>query len=262
MAREHLLCSASGIDTRGNVRSFTVYKLSGQTFAIYNDRGHKHISHPSRRVTERDIKSEICVVYDVSDINLEGNIQEALLASTWPASCKKCQNCGCGPTRRAYGRQGYCGLCHNMVGAITAFKAWDRAKPATFHGVPKSAQSDSIANYFSDAEFEIWRADHIRQAEKRLTWLRSREQKRQGEIAIDGADLEQKFTRLLHAVRGKASLSLKARGLIEIFGKEQRHALYMLLDEIEEQIPWRGFSSQNAYDLIHEHKLLAAGGGR
>jgi|GEM_PF-1455564 len=262
MAREQLLCSASGTDTHGNVRSFTVYKLSGQTFAIHNDRGHKHISHASRRVTERDIKAEISVVYAVANISLEGNIQEAALASTWAASCKKCQNCGCGPTRRAYGRQGYCGLCHNMVGAITALKAWDRAKPATFHRVPKSAQSGSIANYFSDAEFEIWRADHIRQAEKRLAWLRSREQKRQGKIAIDGGDLEQKFTRLLHAVRGKANLSSKARGLVGIFGKEQRHALYMLLDEIEEQIPWRGFSSQNAYDLIHEHKLLAANGGR
>ena len=90
MAREHLLCSASGTDMRANVRSFTIYKLSGQTFAIHNDRGHKHISHASRRVTDRDIKSEICVVYDVTNINLEGNIQEALLASTWPASCKKC----------------------------------------------------------------------------------------------------------------------------------------------------------------------------
>jgi hypothetical protein len=77
-----------------------------------------------------------------------------------------------------------------------------------------------------------------------------------------GRTLSKKITRLLHAVRGKANLSLKARSLIGIFGKEQRHALYMLLDEIEEQIPWRGFSSQNAYDLIHEHKLLAAGGCR
>jgi hypothetical protein len=262
MAREHLLCFASGTDTRGNLRSFRVYKLRGQTFAIHNDRGHKHISHASRRVTERDIKAEISVVYDVANIIVEGDIHEAVLASTWPASCNKCQNCGCGPTRRAYGRQGYCGLCHNMVQATTALRAWDRAKPATFHGVPKSAQSDSIANYFSEADFEIWRADHIRQAEKRLACLRSREQKRQSEITVEEADLEKKFAHLLRAARLKAKLSSKAIGLIGIFDKEQRHALYMLLDEIEEQIPWRGFSSQGAYDLIHERKLLAMNGGR
>ncbi|MGD0026120.1 MAG: hypothetical protein ABSC37_16130 [Xanthobacteraceae bacterium] len=252
MAREHLLCLASGTDTRGNLRSFTVYKVRGLTFVIHNDRGHKHVSHPSRRVTERDIKAEIGVVYHVANIRLEGNFQEAVLASTWPASCNQCLSCGCGPTRRAYGRQSYCGLCYSMVEAIAALTAWDRAKSASFHHVPKSAQSDSVTSYFSEQEFEIWRADHIRQAKRRLEWLRSREQKRRGEIAVDGADLEQKFATLLHAVRRKAKLSSKAKCLIGIFDEEQRHALYTLLDEIEEQIPWRGFSSQVAYDLIHK----------
>jgi hypothetical protein len=142
-----------------------------------------------------------------------------------------------------------------MIQAIPALKAWDRAKPRTFDGVPKSAQSDSVRSYFSEEEFEMWRADHIRQAEARLEWLRSREEKRRGEVTVNGADLEQKFTRLLHAVRRKAKLSSKAKCLIEIFNEEQRRALYTLLDEIEEQIPWRGFSSQAAYDLIHRRKL-------
>jgi hypothetical protein len=145
-----------------------------------------------------------------------------------------------------------------MIEAILALKAWDRAKPRTFDRIPKSARSDSVRSYFSEEEFEIWRADHIRQAEARLEWLRSREEKRRGEVAVDGADLEQKFTRLLHAARRKAKLSSKAKCLIKIFNEEQRCALYTLLDEIEEQIPWRGFSSQSAYDLIHRHKLSSA----
>lgn len=255
MAREHLLCFASGTDTRGSLRSFAVYKLRGETFVIHNDRGHKHVSHSSRRVMERDIKAEIGVVYDVANIRLEGNVQEGVVASTWPASCNQCRNCGCGPTRRAYGRRAYCGLCYSMIEAISALRAWDRANPRTFDRVPKSAQSNSVGSYFSEKEFEMWRAEHIRQAEARLEWLRSREEKRRGEVAVDEADLEQKFTRLLHAVRRKAMLSSKVKCLIEIFNDEQRRALYTLLDEIEEQIPWRGFSSQAAYDLIHRHKL-------
>jgi hypothetical protein len=75
-------------------------------------------------------------------------------------------------------------------------------------------------------------------------------------LPTDGIDLEQKFSRLLHAVRLKAKLSSEAHFLIETFNEEQRRALYTLLDEIEEQIPWRGFISQAAYNLIHNHKLL------
>ena len=256
MTHKHLLCFASGTDTCGNLRSFSIYKVRGETFQIHNDRGHIHISHASRRVTERDIKAEIRVVYEVTDIRLEGNVKEGVLASTWPASCNRCQNCGCEPTRRAYGRRDYCGLCRSMIEAIAALKAWDRAKPGTFDRVPKSAQSDSVRNSFSEEEFEIWRADHIRQAEARLERLRSSEEKRRGEVVVDGADLEQKLTRLLHAIRRKAKLTSRAKCLIEIFNEEQRRALFTLLDEIEEQIPWRGFSSQAAYDLIYKHKLL------
>jgi hypothetical protein len=64
---------------------------------------------------------------------------------------------------------------------------------------------------------------------------RSREETRRGEAAVNGADLEQKFTCLLHAVRRKAKLSSKAKCLIEIFNEEQRRVLYTLLDKIEEQ---------------------------
>jgi hypothetical protein len=104
MARKQLPCFASGKDARGNLRTFSIYKLRGQAFVIHNDRGHTHVSHASRRVLDRDIKAEIGVVYDVTDIHLEGEVQEGVFASTWPASCNRCRNRGCGPTRRAYGR--------------------------------------------------------------------------------------------------------------------------------------------------------------
>src|SRR5260370_41387106 len=124
MARKQLLCLASGTGTRGNLRAFSVYKLRGETFEIHNDRGHEHISHSSRRVVDRDIKDEIGVVYDVSDIRLEGNVQEGLLASTWPASCDRCRNCKSAPTRRAYGGRGYCVLSYSLMDATARLKAW------------------------------------------------------------------------------------------------------------------------------------------
>jgi hypothetical protein len=89
MTHKHLLCFASGTDTCGNLRSFSIYKLRGETFQIHNDRGHIHSSHASRRVTQRDIKAEIRVVYEVTGIRLEGNVKEGVLASTWPASCNR-----------------------------------------------------------------------------------------------------------------------------------------------------------------------------
>jgi hypothetical protein len=143
-----------------------------------------------------------------------------------------------------------------MVEAIVGLEAWDRSESRTFNRVPKSARSVSVSDFFSDEEFEIWRADHMRQAEERLEWLCSREKKRRGEMAVEKADLEQKYTRVLHAIRRKAKLSKEARRFIGIFNDEQGRALFSLLDEIEEQIPWRGFSSQTAHDLIHKRKLL------
>jgi hypothetical protein len=230
-----------------------IYKLRGESFAIQNDRGHKHISHGSRRVSEQDIKSEIAVVYDVGNIQIEGNVEEQARASTWPAQYTRCRNCGCDPTRRAYGGRGYCGPCYRMIQAIAALKDWDRSNPRTFNRVPKSAQY--IGSHFSEEEFEIWRANHIWQAETRLGSLRSREAKRRGDVPVDTLDLEQKFARVVYAVRGKSELSSGARMTIKSLDERQRRALYTLLDEIEDQIPWRGFNSQAAYELIHRRKL-------
>jgi hypothetical protein len=230
---------------------------------IHKDRGHKHTSHASRRVNESDIKAKIHAAYHVGNIILEGDIEEAKFAATWPKSCDKCKNCGCLPTRRAYGRKGYCGLCHRMVEAIAALTAWDRAKPATSCRVPKSAHPESITStYYSDAEFDIWRASHLRQAEERLARLRAREQRSRGEVAVDSTDIEERLTRLLRAIRRKAKLSPQAKGLIELFDAERRHTLHILLDEIEDHIPWRGFNSQDAYDLIHRYKLANASSGQ
>jgi hypothetical protein len=263
MAHEHLLCIASGIDGRGNLRSFKIYKLRGEAFTIHNDRGHKHTSYPSRRVNESDIKAEIHTAYHVGNIALEGDIEEAKFAATWPKSCNKCKNCGCSPIRRAYGRKGYCGLCHSMVEGIAALTAWDRAKPATSRWVPKSAHSEGLTSaYYSDAEFDIWRASHVRQAEERLAWLRAREQRSRGEVAVDITDIEEKLTRLIRAIRRKAKLSKKVKGLIGLFDAERRHTLHILLDEIEDHILWRGFNSQDAYDLIHRYKVANAISGQ
>ena len=101
----------------------------------------------------------------------------------------------------------------------------------------------------------MWRADHIHQAEARLEWLRTREQKRRDEASVEGDDIAEQFTRLLYAVRRKAKLSAKVKCLIEIFDEGQRRALYTLLDEIDDQIPWRGFSSRAVDDLICKYRL-------
>jgi hypothetical protein len=78
---------------------------------------------------------------------------------------------------------------------------------------------------------------------------------RKGQVPIDGVVLERKFARLLAAVRRNAKPARNADYLAQQFGEEQRRILFVLLDDIEEQIAWHGFSHARAYDLVHEHKL-------
>jgi hypothetical protein len=248
MAREHFLCSAVGTDGQGQRRTFKVYKV-GQQFRVHNDRGHNQLSHSSCHVTASNIKREIETVYDdVQDVTLEGSVEEGIRAATWPNRYGQCVNCGCPPTYRPHGSRGYCGFCHGMGKRIAELKAWDRTQPAAVGG----CLEPSMVDLYTEEEIEVFRQEYVRQGEERLADLRSRQRMRRGEVPVDGVALEHKFTRLLEAVRRKAKPSHNADYLAQQFGEEQRRILFVLLDDIEEQIPWRGFDRGRAFDLVHE----------
>jgi hypothetical protein len=254
MRREHFLCSATATDRAGLERTFTVYKLRGATFKIYNDRGHSHISHPSREVNEQDIKREIRTVYQVSDVLLTGSVRQGVLSSTWPLSCSSCFNCGCEPTRRRYGGRfadrGYCTACLGVIERREAAKNWNRERPDTWHYVYLDASM--IQNGYSAEYFEIYRHEYISQAELRLAQLRETEGKRQGLISVNGADIEDLRVTLLKFIRRKAQLPWDSLYIENHFNAEQRQRLYILLADLEENIQWK-FPWWRGMEAVSKH---------
>jgi hypothetical protein len=254
MPREDFLCSATATDLNGVERKFTVYKITGQTFKIYNDRGHNHVSHVSRKVNGEDIKREIITVYDVSDVILTGSIRQGVLSSTWPLRCRRCFNCECEPTRRRYGGrfggQGYCAACFGVIARRDAAKTWDRDRPETWHHV--YLDQSTIENSYSAEEFEIYRNEFIRQAELRLAHLREAEGKRRGKIPVDGADIERLRATLLEGIRRKAKLSPDRQYIEDHFNTEQRQRLYVLLADLVECIQWK-FPWWRGMEAVSEH---------
>jgi hypothetical protein len=247
MARERFLCSALGTDGRGQRRTFKVYKVGGQ-FRIYNDRGHNALSHSSYRITACNIKREIATVYDVRDVALEGSVDDAVRAAGWPDKYRQCENCGCAPTFRRYGNRGYCSPCNGMVKRIAELRSWDPTRPTVIQGC---LLKPSVVDHYGEDEIEIIRQEYIRQGEERLSDLRMRNSMRKGEVPVDGVALRDEFARVLGAVRQKSQPSLHADYLAEVFGEEQRRVLFIVLDDIIEQILWRGFSHAPALDLVH-----------
>jgi hypothetical protein len=138
-----------------------------------------------------------------------------------------------------------------MVKRIAELKGWDPTRPVVIKGC---SLDPSIIDSYTAEEIEIFRQEYVRQAEERLAELRTRQQMRKGRVSVDGEALERKFARLLSEVRRNAKPVRNAHYLAQQFGEEQRRILFVLLDDIEEKIPWRGFSHARAYDLVHEQR--------
>ena len=138
----------------------------------------------------------------------------------WPRQHKNCANCGCGPKRRSYGSRGYCGRCFYLVKHIERAKKWDLERLDTH----RRAAIKRL----------------IRQANSRLQYLRLREDKRCGNLPVDPSDIENKFATIFHKLQ-RPGIALSFSQVASYIGKhlkkEERRALYILLDDIEE--PWR-----------------------
>jgi hypothetical protein len=240
MAREHFLCSAIGSRGGGIQRRFTVFKVRGRGFKIYNDNGHSHVAG-SLPATERDIINEIITVYDVSDVVVEGVVQQGVLASTWPLNCQCCTNCGCQPIRRRYGGrflgQGFCVSCLGVVERKEAATKWNRDDSNTWSYI--YLDRSTIVNSYSAEQFEVYRNEFIRQADVRLSNLREIESKRQGLIQVGRADIEELRLAILKGLRRNASLSSNDASLKEDFSAEQWRILYIKFVELTENIQWR-----------------------
>jgi hypothetical protein len=77
----------------------------------------------------------------------------------------------------------------------------------------------------------------IRRADSRLQYMRVREDKRCGNSPVDPSDIENKFATFFHRLQRldvARSFSQAASYIGKHLNKEERRALYILLDDIEE----------------------------
>jgi len=155
--------------------------------------------------------------------------------AAWPIRHESCANCKCSAGYRPYGGRGYCSRCFYLVKLIEDVNAWNRTRSETLRRLDRL-----VADNLSDDEFEIVRKDFVRQAKARLFCLHVRQMRRNGELAVEGLEIEHKLGKLLSFLRPKAEYPRHATHIGTHFGEERR-VLYGLLDDIEEHVPWRGF---------------------
>lgn len=104
--------------------------------------------------------------------------------------------------------------------------------------------------------FECVRDEYLRQAQCRLDDLRLREDLRQGRIEVPLPAVAQKLQFLIRHVGGKTADIRSGEEVLNLFEGEQRRALYQLLDEIHEHIPWRGFLISEGYDALRRNGMM------
>jgi hypothetical protein len=96
-----------------------------------------------------------------------------------------------------------------------------------------------MINSYSPEKLVIYRNEYVRQAELRLTDLKTIEGKCRGAIPIVDADMQDLFGRLLPSTRHRNAIAHHAGQLNGKFGREHRRALYCFLAELVEVDPWR-----------------------
>ena len=150
----------------------------------------------------------------------------------WSRDHDKCVNCG--TTRRRHSGRGYCSRCYRVVRRIAQTERWDFSDPATLKGYPR----DGI--FWTAKQCERLKRGFLEQLQGRLDRIQLWEETYEGTIL--GIDLEYQLGRIarLAGARDPDMHSGLASYLGDAFPLKQRSAMFRLLYEIEESVPWHG----------------------
>lgn len=146
---------------------------------------------------------------------------------------KYCTNC-C-TTRYRLIAKGLCTRCYPLKLRLENFEKCDLSNPKSLKVFPPSLlpfiKTQEVLNGF--------KAHAKEQIEKRLSYLRVREEKLNGEI--NGIDLEYQLQRIARMIFPKErTLYHGIAGYIDDnFTTKQKKLLYSLLSEIDDRLPWR-----------------------
>ena len=181
--------------------------------------------------------------------------------SQWP-TVERCRSCGCEPDRSRFKRRDLCGKCFYLFECIKAVERWDRAKPETLKniGVLRRQFGDvaTLVDKISDLDFAAIKAATLDQLRVRLHGLKSREDRRRGELRVDGLAIENKLKDILNVVqlrdqydRVAGRFSGVSTLLDRSFSPEQCRILYNLLDEVEEQSYGRVTEAHKPFEAVY-----------
>ena len=147
---------------------------------------------------------------------------------------KRCSNCD--TTRYRLVAKGLCERCYRLKLRLQNFEKCDLSNPNSLKVFPPSL----LPSIRTQEVLDGFKADAKEQIERRLSHLRVREEKLNGEI--NGIDLEYQLQRIARMILPKErGLYHGIAGFIDDnFAMKQKKLLYSLLSEMEEKFPWKG----------------------
>jgi hypothetical protein len=182
--------------------------------------------------------------------------------SQWPTA-ERCRNCGCEHARRRFKRRNLCGKCFYLFECIKAVERWDRTQPTTLRNIGllrrRIGDIATPLDKMSEQDFAAIKSNTLDQLRAALHGLKSREQRRCGDVRVDGLTIEGKLKDILKVVqlrdqydRVAARFSGVATVLDRAFSPEQCRILYGLLDDIEEQTYGQVTEGHKAFEAIYQ----------
>ena len=148
----------------------------------------------------------------------------------------------CGTRRYALKAKNQCRRCYEIGRRIFRVQAWELKDKRT----PIGAFSISR---FTEPQFTLFKSDIVSQLESRLQHFKWVEQMLAG--PVQPIDIEDQLQRIADkAAPGNRNLFFNKAGYIsDHFERQQLNVIFKLLNEIEEQIPWKGIDLAQAYDV-------------
>ena len=151
----------------------------------------------------------------------------------WSNKYSQCKNCN--SIRNAHKARGYCKKCYPLVIRLDKVELWNYADKNTLQLFPKD-----INHLINEKTFNKMKLVATKQLKERLDWLQIRERKLNEDIF--GIDLEYAFGRLAKycGVNKIGLFHSSANTFDHNFSMEQKKIIFGLIDNIEQNIKWRG----------------------
>ena len=159
----------------------------------------------------------------------------------WTKKFDKCQQCG--TSRFDHKAKGLCTRCHSLVKRLEQVERWNLQDPKSLKGYPGDTR-------FEDPDaFKKIKSGFSSQIRERMQFLRDKEKMLEG--PIDGLTIEFQLGRIARRCGVQKPLFHGMANTIDWnFEPKQKKILYRLLNEIEENIRWKGPDLMKVFGFI------------